>query len=65
MKYAKENLEKPFQYWSRVLFYDETKSELFGTITNQNMLFRKNGQRNNRKNTSTHSQTWRGFNHVL
>ena len=30
MKYAKDNLEKPFSYWSRVLWSDETKIELFG-----------------------------------
>ena len=32
MKYANDNLEKPFLYWSRVLWSDETKIEPKNTI---------------------------------
>ena len=30
LAFAKDHLEKPFKFWSRVLWTDETKIELFG-----------------------------------
>ena len=53
MKYANDNIQKPFIYWSRVLCMvrpNKNKIELFGHNESK-YVFRKNDQRKNPKNT--------------
>ena len=50
INFAKRNIDKSFDYWSKILWSDETKLELFGHSSAQ-YVWRKNNESFDPKNT--------------
>ncbi|KAI3358291.1 hypothetical protein L3Q82_002991 [Scortum barcoo] len=50
LKFAKQHLDKPVEYWENVVWSDETKIELFGCHTTHH-VWRRNGTAHHPNNT--------------
>ncbi len=50
LKFAKEHLEKPVDYWETIVWSDESKIELFGSHSTHH-VWRRNGTAHHPKNT--------------
>uniref|UniRef100_A0A9J7XAX4 Transposase Tc1-like domain-containing protein n=1 Tax=Cyprinus carpio carpio TaxID=630221 RepID=A0A9J7XAX4_CYPCA len=50
LKFAKEHLEKPVDYWETIVWSDESKIELFGSHSTHH-IWRRNGTAHHPKNT--------------